>query len=104
MSESQYCQAHIINIQTQPLLQAYEAAKTIDNYSEWLCQLLALCHINPNQYEAAVCKKLLHIITINSQAASEAYDIIDRFGTVKDQLQVSFESCSSQMQNLILSL
>ena len=42
--------------------------------------------MNSNQYEAALCQKLLHIITMNSQAASEAYDIIDRFGTVKDQL------------------
>jgi len=67
-------------------LQAYDGVKTIENYSEWLCQLLALHHMNPNQYEAALCQKLLHIITINSQAASEAYDIIDRFGTVADQL------------------
>ena len=86
MSESHGCRAHVLNTLVQQFSIALKATKIINNYSRWLCQLLTLRRTSRDQYEAMVSERLLHIITINSQAASEAFDIIDTISTIQAQL------------------
>ncbi|KIM74864.1 hypothetical protein PILCRDRAFT_92370 [Piloderma croceum F 1598] len=85
MSNSRHCQAHILNILTQQLA----ARKTIEEYSQRLCHLLALRCTIRDRYQEVVLEKLLHVIIITLESVSEAYNLIDELGTasVQDLLQ-----------------
>jgi hypothetical protein len=60
MSNSRHYQAHIFNTLTQQLAAALVAGKTIEEYSQRLCHLLALCCTIRDQYQEVALEKLLH--------------------------------------------
>jgi len=101
MSNSRHCQAHTLNTLTQQLAAALAARKTIEEYSQRLCHLLALRCTIRDRYREVALEKLLHVITITLQSVSEAYNLIDNneLGTasVQDLLQtVSSDSRSPE--------
>ena len=94
MSNSCYCQGHIVNNLTQQLPAPFAARETIEVYSWTLCHLLLLCCTVHDRYQDLALGMLLHDIIVTSQSVSRAYDCIIELGTVQDLLQmVSSDSC-----------
>jgi hypothetical protein len=94
MSNSHYCQVHIVNNLTQQLAAAFAARETIEAYSRTLCHLLILCCTVRDQYQDLALGMLLHDIMVTLQSMSRAYDCIIELSTVQDLPQmVSSNSC-----------